>query len=128
MTVHCYISRNGDFVMKKELCFDKYPLGVNPATKEQRELLFAKMKEAGYEWDAEKKELKKIEQKPADWSEEDKRIIDNLISQLGNLFARKLIKEETKDKYVNWLKNLKDRVQLQPQQSLMIKAQKGEEV
>ena len=41
-----------------------------PATKEQRELLFAKMKEAGYEWDADKKELKKIEQEPA-WSEED---------------------------------------------------------
>ena len=31
-----------------------------PATKEQRDLLFQKMKEAGYEWDAEKKELKKI--------------------------------------------------------------------
>ena len=29
-----------------------------PATKEQRDLLFKKMHEAGYEWDAEKKELK----------------------------------------------------------------------
>ena len=28
-----------------------------PATKEQRDLLFQKMKEAGYEWDADKKEL-----------------------------------------------------------------------
>ena len=37
-----------------------------PATKEQRDFLFQKMKEAGYEWDAEKKELKKIEQKPAE--------------------------------------------------------------
>ena len=36
-----------------------------PATKEQRDLLFQKMHEAGYEWDAEKKELIKIEQKPA---------------------------------------------------------------
>ena len=33
---------------------------VVPATKEQRDLLFSKMKEAGYQWDAEKKELKKI--------------------------------------------------------------------
>ena len=33
---------------------------VYPATKEQRDLLFQKMKEAGYEWDSEKKELKKI--------------------------------------------------------------------
>lgn len=36
---------------------------VHPATKEQRDTLFSKMKEAGYEWDFEKKELKKIEQK-----------------------------------------------------------------
>lgn len=35
---------------------------ITPATKEQRDLLFTKMKEAGYEWDFEKKELKKIEQ------------------------------------------------------------------
>lgn len=36
---------------------------VVPANKEQRDLLFHKMKEAGYEWDAKKKELKGIEQK-----------------------------------------------------------------
>ena len=36
---------------------------VKPATKEQHDLLFTKMKEAEYEWDAENKELKKIEQK-----------------------------------------------------------------
>ena len=35
--------------------------GAHPATKEQRELLFQKMKEEGYEWDTDKKELKKIE-------------------------------------------------------------------
>lgn len=34
---------------------------VRPATKEQRDLLFSKMHEDGYEWDADKKELKKIE-------------------------------------------------------------------
>lgn len=32
---------------------------IYPATKEQRDLLFQKMKEAGYEWDTKKKELKK---------------------------------------------------------------------
>lgn len=32
-----------------------------PATNAQRDTLFTKMKEAGYEWDADKKELKKIE-------------------------------------------------------------------
>ena len=40
-----------------------------PATKEQRDLLFQKMKEAGYEWDAENKQLRKVEQKPADKAE-----------------------------------------------------------
>ena len=39
---------------------------IHPATKEQRDLLFSKMKEAGYEWNAEKKELKKIGQKPTE--------------------------------------------------------------
>ncbi len=34
---------------------------IYPATKEQRDFLFQKMKGAGYEWDVEKKELKKIE-------------------------------------------------------------------
>lgn len=34
-----------------------------PATKEQRDLLFQKMKEAGYEWDSQNRELKKIDHK-----------------------------------------------------------------
>lgn len=34
-------------------------IDIYPATKEQRDLLFQKMKEAGYEWDTKKKELKK---------------------------------------------------------------------
>ena len=56
-----------------------------PATKEQRDLLFQKMKEAGYKWDADNKKLKKEEvdnlhnylygeQKP-EWSEEDKQFL-----------------------------------------------------
>jgi hypothetical protein len=40
---------------------------ITPATKEQRELLLSKLKEAGCEWDAEKLELKKI--KPEFWSD-----------------------------------------------------------
>ena len=35
-------------------------INTTPATKEQRKLLFQEMKKAGYEWDADKKELKKI--------------------------------------------------------------------
>ena len=60
---------------------------IRPATKEQRDLLFQKMKEAGYEWDAENLQLTKIlpvkelsdginidKQKPT-WSE-DKKLTD----------------------------------------------------
>lgn len=54
-------------------------IDIHPATKEQRDLLFQKMHEAGYEWDAEKKELKKIEQKHAEWSEEDERMYKSII-------------------------------------------------
>jgi len=36
---------------------------AHPATKEQRDTLFTKMREAGYEWNGEKKELKKSEPK-----------------------------------------------------------------
>ena len=41
-------------------------INPHPAPKEQRDLLFKKMKEAGYEWNAEKKEMKKVERKPDD--------------------------------------------------------------
>lgn len=37
--------------------------GFQPATKEQRDTLFAKIKEAGYKWNSMKKELKKVESK-----------------------------------------------------------------
>jgi len=55
-------------------------IDIKPATKEQRDTLFAKIKEAGYEWDAEKKELKKIEQKPADIPEDFERLVEHLLS------------------------------------------------
>ena len=37
---------------------------IYPATKEQRDLLFQKIKETGYEWDVDKKELKKLDLVP----------------------------------------------------------------
>ena len=60
----------------KDICFlgaidSKFYIGgwhdienAHPATKEQCDLLFQKMHEAGYEWDAVREELKKKEQKP----------------------------------------------------------------
>lgn len=59
---YCYLS------VQSEFCIEEHKTGswfykndIKPATKEQCELLFSKMKEEGYEWDAEKKELKKID-------------------------------------------------------------------
>jgi hypothetical protein len=80
-----------------------------PATKEQRDILFTKMKEAGYEWDAEHKQLKKIEHKSAEWSEEDEKHLSWLIEHLnqsGELYRN----------LIDWLKSLKSRVQPQPKQ------------
>lgn len=84
---------------------------ATPATKEQRDLLFQKMKESGYEWDAEKKELKKIEQKPA-WSEEDekerKRVVGLLEGWLST-FKETCYAEDCKCG-IAWLKTLKQRM------------------
>lgn len=63
---YCHVNiddgRFYDDIGKNE-CFCLIDAEVTPATKEQRELLFQKMADAGYEWNAEKKELKKIEPK-----------------------------------------------------------------
>ena len=63
---HCYYSTNYEefnipFNNNSHLGLTEPQFEHHPATKEQRDTLFAKMKEAGYEWDAEKKELKKID-------------------------------------------------------------------
>lgn len=73
---YCYLS------VQNEFCIEEHKTGswfykddIKPATKEQRDLLFQKMKEAGYEWDSEKKELRKIEQKTE--------INDNVLSRFA---------------------------------------------
>lgn len=66
---YCGIS---DIIKNDSFYFDKYPdeefkvwdsvENVRPATRDQRNLLFSKMKDSGYEWDSKKKELIKTEQ------------------------------------------------------------------
>lgn len=64
---HCSLHKDGSFNDEDyDLMHVKYSKEVYPATKEQRDLLFQKMKEEGYEWDADKKELKKIVLKKLD--------------------------------------------------------------
>lgn len=82
-----------------------------PATKEQHDLLFQKMKEAGYEWNAEKKELKKIESKSA-WSEEDALRLEEVICMI-EANGRWVRSDDAAKLDSDWLKSLKDRVQPQ---------------
>ncbi len=78
---------------------------VKPSTKKQSDLLFAKMKEAGYKWDADKKELKKIEQK-FEWSEEDDTFLHCLEYTIKHYYDNK----DTINKCCSWLKSIKERI------------------
>ena len=65
---------------------------IKPATKEQRDLLFQKMKEAGYEWDADKKELKMIEQKTAEQNVDNRKLFDIVIEELSKYSGNEVYK------------------------------------
>lgn len=120
---HCGINTLGEFIIPE---YTKHWTGhtTTPATKEQRDLLFAKMKEAGYEWNAEKKELKRVvdeeqikknlqdnsfrrmfEQNP--WSEEDESWFKE-IELMCFYFSNDA---NYREKFFTWLKSIKERVQ-----------------
>ena len=56
--LYCYYDNENGFVINTPIALECL---IHPATKEQCDLFFQKMKEAGYEWDAENKKVKKIE-------------------------------------------------------------------
>lgn len=61
LNCHCSAHNDGSFIADSyDLMTNKYFSEVHPATKEQHTELFQKIKEAGYEWDDGKKELRKI--------------------------------------------------------------------
>ena len=62
--LHCYCSchKDGSFIRDYDLMTAEYFNEVYPATIEQRDTLFQKIKEEGYDWDSDKKELHKIEE------------------------------------------------------------------
>ena len=116
--VYCGINAHNDFSILSEdpeNVWDDYSKQYFPATKEQRYTLFAKMKESGYEWLEETKELKKIEQESAEWNEEDetnsyhlKTLLENLAKDNEHEF--RVISDNDRDKYTDWLKSLKQRI------------------
>ena len=101
----------------------------SPATEEQRDLLCQKMKEAGYEFDFDKKELKKIEnesknfeqqliseladlvkdyiqQKSTAWSEEDDGLLEFTVAAIEDFYDDK---NPLRYRLIEWLKSLKQR-------------------
>lgn len=103
---YCCIDSDGTF--RTTLDFGFGGKIILPATKEQRNLLFQKMHEAGYEWDAEKKELKKIVQNQnLAWSEEDECYMDECINAIA---TKDVWSFEEKRKTKHWLKSLKERI------------------
>ena len=71
--------------------------GFHPATKKQCELLFQKMHEAGYEWDAEKKKLEKI--KPSEWHREDEQNLNACLGYIQDEFLRRWLTDVIHVKY-----------------------------
>jgi hypothetical protein len=76
---------------------------VHPATKEQRDTLLKAMTDAGYEWDAEQKQLKKIEHNTA-WSEEDEDLLKWTINNLTELEQRFGKDYGKVGECINWIK------------------------
>lgn len=105
--VYCAVM-DGSFIRCPEGCWTNEQ--YYPATREQRNILFQKMKENGYEWDDENKELKKIEINPDDlieescqqqaddlidivtekstWSEDDERIRKSMLNEFIHLQSK----------------------------------------
>ena len=102
LTILGYCGIGGAGFTKSEGWGDTANCTYYPATKEQCDLLFQKMKEAGYEWNAEKKELRKIEQESF-WSEEDEKRLTKVLVTLNDVYASKEL--------LNWVVSLKGRVQ-----------------
>ncbi len=106
--VYCGINADNNFSIlseDSENVWDDYSEQYFPATKEQRDTLFAKMKESGYEWLEETKELKKIEQKSA-WCENDERHLNTTLAYLKDAKEFKKMAEDS----IDWLKSLKQRI------------------
>ena len=81
---------------------------VVPATKSQREMLFKKISDKGYLWDVKNKQLKKKED-IIKWSEEDDRILYNVIAYIGYAAGQTGVKDDLFKEANDWIKNIKDR-------------------
>lgn len=112
------------YIEYEEFCISKDNIsncwegkGFHPATKAQRDTLERAMTNAGWEFDFEKKELKKLTQqevtkisdpvKDSDWSEEDEKMLNDAIIAV---YAAAYYAYSDRQKIENWLKSLKQRI------------------
>ena len=124
---HCYYDcYRKDFIVQKDVEYwgNTENNQLVPATKEQRDALMKAMTEAGYEWDAEKRELiKVIKIKNSNsvnvvknyqindlpkWCEEDDKIFNSLDIVL---FEDKNMSNEKYWEIINWIRSLKQRIE-----------------
>jgi len=108
---YCYIENSVFDVSEDDIPDWWKGKGFYPATKEQRDLLFQKMNEAGYEWDSDRKELRKLEKqapKPK-WSEEDDYNVQCCIAKTKSDIENGRIGRNKE--LINWLKSLKQRME-----------------
>lgn len=100
---YCSLYDENSLVLQNKMYYNTFVYNIYPATKEQHELLFQTMKEYGYEWDSEKKELKKIEITSKE--SEDERIRKELIEHIkANKEADYvLFKKFSPDDVIAWL-------------------------
>ena len=108
-----------------------YIAGVVPATKEQCDFLFAKMKDAGYEWDAEKKKLKRFKdekqikknlqdnsfsrmfEQKSKWSGDDNEHVKSILERLEGMCKKGATFTATRfavSQDIDWLKSLKQKL------------------
>jgi hypothetical protein len=129
--VHCYGFWNNvteTFTVCGNEIFVLYD-DFSPATKEQRDTLMKAMASAGYTFDFDKKELKKVEQKPS-WSEDDEKKRNLLIDILNVNYPNGVFKVNPAntlnmeamhvEELIDWLKSLKPQNTWKPSDAQMI--------
>lgn len=102
-----------------------YNGNIYPATKKQRDTFFAKMYKAGYTFDFDNKELKKLshqeetkvsDQETSEWSEEDERLLSKLQTYVD---MESFDRERNGDDLLAWLKSLRPQKQWKPSDEQM---------
>lgn len=110
--IHAYVSLfdNTSLDIYKHMYYiDEYGIkDIHPATSEQCNLLWQKMREAGYKWDPFAKETIKSSFKVKETllSAADRGIIDEIILALGNLGAEKMISYDREIKFLERIRKL----------------------